>query len=977
MKQATSSSFNEGLLMDLNPLTTPQTCLSDALNGTLITFNGTEFTLQSDNGNVKIDGSKIKEGYIPVGMKEYGGIVYVALLNPKTDECEIGSIPSPDFDTEPTNGNSNLMTVSFQAVSGKYENFFKLFEREQLEINPGDKYEIIESPTSVKPDIYRYEYKAIDTNENVFDLKDPNIQSTSGHKKPFNQTISSTIGLNISLDNIDYFDAYVIPNSKTKMTLYYFGENKVTIPGTPSGIYITHIRYRTVNSDGTAGSWNTVPVPQTYQTRVLGNIEVSLDPLITQFSFEVQPVSNYEPLTYLSKILQVDTETEISITEGNSIFKYSYSTLNKLLRFEFDYTFTPHPDTKVFVEFYDIWSDYSVVYPVEDPNPFGKNLLFIDVSDDTLAQEFVLTRGGIPTSEIVDSTELFKPKMGSKKIRTKQVLRPNNLYACCLHLVKNNDFENPTTIKKAFVLNNFLNDWFGNDTVKDMTTLANKQIESSVDVKNEQTYTGSVIKMDEFDDLNIFTDSGGSRFYYKFHISDGSVIDPGKYTSNYKISNKFKITADIKSTQGSYGVIELNNTQKEVLMDGQNIIGGEDGCNYEWNDLGGDEYEQVLSADRILKGTIYKQQRLIKSHDSSQDKSVWSTMYINETNPELEPAIRIGHTKTGNGPVIGTYTYSAPNRFFKWDGTTAPPTYPKCDDNNFQDFITNLTVGDTTTKVGKKSGYILHYSKQVLDGRTTVAYANDFDWRNDKHEILDSQVFDPAQIQYLFVMHCNRGSSRGDEYSIIPYGSKSDVIAMLKSIFIPFSVQTASWDLLNYTDIYDKGVYDTILYANGVVNVSGTPVIKQYYYNGTNFVNSDYTTILNSLGVSFNDVYLRMNTQQFSSTKSFSLPALTLNAGSNGLIKQKLLTGMNDLERIEANRLVNSNYTQGLVYSYDPRWSRFINRFSWDSINNRFKLTVEDYTNITTYYFHTSREDINRYQGIDYVGNNYKLDYTN
>ena len=97
--------------MDMNPLTTPQTCMSDAVNATLVTFNGNEFTLQSDNGNVQIPGSQIKEGYVPVGMTEYGGIIYVALLNPETNDCEIGSIPSPDFDVSPKGANKDGIEV--------------------------------------------------------------------------------------------------------------------------------------------------------------------------------------------------------------------------------------------------------------------------------------------------------------------------------------------------------------------------------------------------------------------------------------------------------------------------------------------------------------------------------------------------------------------------------------------------------------------------------------------------------------------------------------------------------------------------------------------------------------------------------------------------------------------------------------------------------------------------------------------------
>jgi hypothetical protein len=45
MRQVTNSTFTDGLIMDLNPLNTPNNCLVDCLNGTIITYNGNEYVL--------------------------------------------------------------------------------------------------------------------------------------------------------------------------------------------------------------------------------------------------------------------------------------------------------------------------------------------------------------------------------------------------------------------------------------------------------------------------------------------------------------------------------------------------------------------------------------------------------------------------------------------------------------------------------------------------------------------------------------------------------------------------------------------------------------------------------------------------------------------------------------------------------------------------------------------------------------------
>lgn len=44
-KQDTTNTFGEGLIMDLNPLVTPNNVVTNCLNGTLITYNGNENVL--------------------------------------------------------------------------------------------------------------------------------------------------------------------------------------------------------------------------------------------------------------------------------------------------------------------------------------------------------------------------------------------------------------------------------------------------------------------------------------------------------------------------------------------------------------------------------------------------------------------------------------------------------------------------------------------------------------------------------------------------------------------------------------------------------------------------------------------------------------------------------------------------------------------------------------------------------------------
>jgi len=86
MRKEATNTFGEGLIMDLNPLTTPNNVLTSCLNGTIITYNGNEYVLQNDMGNGRVETAYLPAGYVPVGVTEFGGIVYVVSYNPQLDK---------------------------------------------------------------------------------------------------------------------------------------------------------------------------------------------------------------------------------------------------------------------------------------------------------------------------------------------------------------------------------------------------------------------------------------------------------------------------------------------------------------------------------------------------------------------------------------------------------------------------------------------------------------------------------------------------------------------------------------------------------------------------------------------------------------------------------------------------------------------------------------------------------------------------
>ena len=95
MKQTTQNTFSDGMNLDLHPIVTPNSVLTDNLNGTFITYNGNEFCLQNDRGNTLK--ATLTEGFVPIGIKEHNGVLYIVSHNKNTSESEIGTYPGVDW----------------------------------------------------------------------------------------------------------------------------------------------------------------------------------------------------------------------------------------------------------------------------------------------------------------------------------------------------------------------------------------------------------------------------------------------------------------------------------------------------------------------------------------------------------------------------------------------------------------------------------------------------------------------------------------------------------------------------------------------------------------------------------------------------------------------------------------------------------------------------------------------------------------
>lgn len=134
------NTFTEGMNKDVNSMVAGQDILTDALNATIVTYNGDEFVLQQDFGNGRVETAYLPKGYVPVGIKEYAGIIYVACYNPMNGLCQVGSFPSPERNIS-SEELSQLSNNNIFKIHEQFSSIYEILSNDDI-IRPGDKFSI-------------------------------------------------------------------------------------------------------------------------------------------------------------------------------------------------------------------------------------------------------------------------------------------------------------------------------------------------------------------------------------------------------------------------------------------------------------------------------------------------------------------------------------------------------------------------------------------------------------------------------------------------------------------------------------------------------------------------------------------------------------------------------------------------------------------------------------------------------------------
>lgn len=193
-RENASNGFSQGLIMDYHPLGTPNTALSNALNATMITYNGNEASLQNDMGNGRVETAYLPEGYVPLGTTSFGGIIYIVSYNPLNDTCQIGSFPSPERNFTQHEKYAGEITINeddffdHQLIKGKIvktkvktnQVIYPLLndKGEEIRLTPGDKFALNIA------DLYKYyDYLKGILKNGEESLNNPNIKLVLGIKQ--------------------------------------------------------------------------------------------------------------------------------------------------------------------------------------------------------------------------------------------------------------------------------------------------------------------------------------------------------------------------------------------------------------------------------------------------------------------------------------------------------------------------------------------------------------------------------------------------------------------------------------------------------------------------------------------------------------------------------------------------------------------------------------------------------------------------
>ena len=256
IREQTVNTFENGIIMDLEPLKVPKSSLTNALNATLLTFNDNENSLQCDMGNGRVETAYLPSGYVPIGTTSLGGIIYIVSYNPIDKKCQIGSFPSPERNiTSNKLRESGLSLYNGLFVSDNGDIIRTLYKGLlcNFTLNPGDKFLVqgsykekaegdedeykhisyyVDKQSNINEEWLTLELATLDSNGRLIYLKDLNKYDHPSNDRQYILKVKKDNSINTPTQNVDDYRYiigadYNIFNTKISGQLYLVAQLNV------------------------------------------------------------------------------------------------------------------------------------------------------------------------------------------------------------------------------------------------------------------------------------------------------------------------------------------------------------------------------------------------------------------------------------------------------------------------------------------------------------------------------------------------------------------------------------------------------------------------------------------------------------------------------------------------------------------------------------------------------------------------------
>jgi hypothetical protein len=610
-------------------------------------------------------------------------------------------------------------------------------------------------------------------------------------------------------------------------------------------------------------------------------------------------------------------------------------------------------DPYLYVEFYDVWSDYSVIMPIEDINPAGLNTLFIDTVNEPVEDEFTdKNRGGVDpdllttweaTSEL-SVKNIYQPIL-SKTTRIKQILRENNLYLVRMAAIDNNREDLGTvptasmytSTYKLLVINENYNSWY--DKLNDIGKT------TGVDFNSENyntTYTfdfdtkldgGTEDAKKEVDNqLTCKTTKNNTTYYYSYNQTNTKDYAAQSYKDKYTKTGRFVLNTDVKSATVPFGYLTNISTSVNGVDASKTYITDTD------TDVTSEFKVERITGVANTEGIdikLYTERSITANiNEERKDNKVEKTRY--KLNAQLA-----GDTPT---QYARAYLWQNKAKSYKniFDIGSFKYGYESlCEVYSQPTYLDTVNVTSTSQKKhtnpnGDDMRYILDYglSKAGLEAGDAMSVDCTYypekcgsDQAKLEYESTSSTVW--SGEPWALMLRTNTSAC------IVKFDNTSEVLNALDDIYAA-NIVDETYYLYTYDEVISSATSTTELVGFVNLTLSSLPKVSQRV-DGTAYTTtdgilkalSDKITKLEGSKKDLSTKYLKIEASEIQTVVTVDIPEISITAAADKTMYNNLLKSSTDIKTQEPALFISSPYENMTPFSLSGEYANQAKRFTF------------------------------------------------